>query len=86
MRWWSIKNLAIEYSEIKNSDIFLCVSDAAFADDETTRKISDDYLFQLYEGLIDWRIAKQITVTTSSTETELLVLFLSSRRWEKKEI
>ncbi len=47
-----IKNLAIEYSS-RVAKILLCVSDATFADDELTRKSSNDFLFKLYEDLID---------------------------------
>ncbi len=47
------KNLAIEYSSIQIIDILLCANDAVFADDETTRKNSDDYFFKLYDNLID---------------------------------
>jgi hypothetical protein len=71
---YSIKNLTIEYFEIRISDILLCASDAVFADNEAIRKSSNDYLFQLYEEFIDWRAAKQITMITSSIETELLIL------------
>jgi hypothetical protein len=46
------KNFVIEFSE-KFSEIFLCASDAAFADDELIRKSSNDYLFKLYDDLID---------------------------------
>jgi hypothetical protein len=46
------KNFVIEFSE-KSSEIFLCASDAAFADDELIRKSSDDYLFKLYDDSID---------------------------------
>ncbi len=46
------KNFVIEFSE-KSSEIFLCASDAAFADDELIRKCSNDYLFKLYDDLID---------------------------------
>ncbi len=42
---YSIKNLTIEYFEIRIFDIFLCASDAVFADDEAIRKSSNDYLF-----------------------------------------
>jgi hypothetical protein len=48
--------------------------DVAFADDEATRRSSDDYLFQLYDDSIDWRTVKQATVIIFSTETELLTL------------
>ncbi len=47
-----IKNFVIEFSE-KSSEIFLCASDAAFADDELIRKNSNDYLFKLYDDSID---------------------------------
>ncbi len=50
---YSIKNLTIEYFEIRIFEIFLCASDAVFADDEAIRKSSNDYLFQLYEEFID---------------------------------
>ncbi len=46
------KNLTIEYSS-RIANILLCVSDATFADDEMTRKSSDDYFFKLYESSID---------------------------------
>jgi hypothetical protein len=47
-----IKNFVIEFSK-KSSEIFLSASDAAFADDELTRKNSNDYLFKLYDDSID---------------------------------
>jgi hypothetical protein len=68
-----IKNFVIEFSE-KSSEIFLCASDAAFVDDELIRKSSNDYFFKLYDDSIDWRAIKQITMTTSSIETKLLIL------------
>jgi hypothetical protein len=71
---YKIKNLAIEYFDKRSTNILLCISDATFADDETIRRSFDEYLFQLYDDFIDWRIAKQIIVIISSTETELLTL------------
>ncbi len=68
-----IKNFVIEFSA-KSSEIFLCASDAAFANDELIRKSSDDYLFKLYDDSIDWRAIKQVTMTTFSIETNLLTL------------
>jgi hypothetical protein len=47
-----IKNFVIEFSK-KSSEIFLCASDAAFADDELIRKSSNDYFFKLYDDSID---------------------------------
>ncbi len=46
------RNLVIEYSE-NFTEIFLCASDAAFADDELIRKSSNDYLFKLYDDSFD---------------------------------
>lgn len=61
-------------------------SDAAFADDQKTRKSSFGYLIQLYGGPIDWKASKQATVTTSSTEAELLALSETSKQtlWWKR--
>jgi hypothetical protein len=80
-----IKNFVIEFSE-KSSEIFLCASDAAFADDELIRKSSNDYLFKLYDDSIDWRAIKQITMTTFSIETKLLTLSRIAKKtiWWKR--
>lgn len=70
---YATRNYAIEYDGRATAQIFMASSDAAYADNES-RHSSDGYLFQLYGGAIDWRAAKQRTVTTSSTEAELLAL------------
>jgi hypothetical protein len=64
----------------------VCVSDAAFADDPATRYSTEGYLFKMFNGPIDWRSTKQKTVTTSSTETELLALSYASKEviWWKR--
>jgi hypothetical protein len=71
---YKIKNLVIEYSEKRSTNILLCVSDFAFANNEVTRKNFDEYLFQLYDDLIDWKTAKQTIVIISSIEIELFIL------------
>ena len=80
------RHLAVEYTKTKNDPIFLSSSDAAFADDQKSRKSSFGYLIQLYGGPIDWKASKQATVTTSSTEAELLALSETSRQtlWWKR--
>ena len=55
-------------------DEFLVASDASFADNTVDRKSSQAYAMQLFGGLIGWRANKQETVTTSTTEAELLAL------------
>ncbi|RKK10811.1 hypothetical protein BFJ65_g14807 [Fusarium oxysporum f. sp. cepae] len=49
-------------------------SDASFADDPETRKSTQGYLMKLFSGAIMWQSSKQKTVTTSTTEAELLSL------------
>jgi hypothetical protein len=42
---YEIRNLVIEYSDKRSTNILLCVSNATFADDEAIRKSFDEYLF-----------------------------------------
>lgn len=55
-------------------DTFVVSSDASFADNSLDRKSSQAYAMNLFGGLIGWRANKQDTVTTSTTEAELLAL------------
>jgi transposase InsO family protein len=52
----------------------ICASDASFADNTPDRKTSQGYIMTLFGGPIAWRANKQDTVTTSSTEAELLAM------------
>ena len=54
--------------------IFKGASDASYADDKETRRSTEGYLFKLFGGAVDWKARKQQTVTTSTTEAELLSL------------
>ena len=53
---------------------FVVASDASFADNSIDRKSSQAYAMKLFDGMIGWRANKQDTVTTSTTEAELLAL------------
>lgn len=53
---------------------FICASDSSFADNSVDRESSRGYIMTLFGGPIAWRANKQDTVTTSSTEAELLAL------------
>lgn len=64
--------MAIEYSGSIHDVLF--AADAAFADNIATRHSSQAFLVKLFGGPIAWRANKQDTVTTSSTEAELLAL------------
>jgi hypothetical protein len=78
--------MAIEFSASDSRQVFTCASDAAFADDPVTRYSTEGYLFKLFGGPIDWRSTKQKTVTTSSTEAELLALLHTAKEvlWWKR--
>jgi hypothetical protein len=54
-------------------------SDASFADNLPDRKSTQAYTIRLFGGLVAWRSNKQDTVTTSTTEAELLALSQAAR-------
>lgn len=60
--------------QLGGGDEFLVASDASFADNTIDRKSSQAYVMQLFGGIIGWRANKQDTVTTSTTEAELLAV------------
>ena len=84
---YGTKMYAIEYDgRTKGDEIFLCASDAAFADNQVDRKSSEAYLCKLFGGPIDWRASKQKTVTISTTEAELLAVSEAGKQlfWWKR--
>ena len=83
---YGTRTMAIEFNSTLDEPLFQCSSDAAFADDSTTRRSTEGYLFSLFGGPIDWRCAKQGTVTTSTTEAELLALSHTAKQlywWQR---
>ena len=69
---------AIEYSVGTGYQSVTFASDASFADN-VGRKSSSGYICQAYGGPVDWKASKQRTVTTSTTEAELLALSDAAR-------
>jgi hypothetical protein len=67
----STRFLALQFG---GGDDFEVASDASFADNTLDRKSSQAYAMKLFGGLIGWKANKQNTVTTSTTEAELLAL------------
>ena len=63
--------------------LFTTSSDSAFADNRTTRFSSYGYCFSLYSGVIHYKAVKGRTVTTSSTEAELLAISLTAKEFIK---
>jgi hypothetical protein len=58
---------------------FEVFTDASYADDPLTRHSSQGWVMTLYGGPIAWNASKQTTVTTSSTEAELLSLSFAAK-------
>ena len=56
------------------SNELVVASDASFADNTVDQKSSQGFILKLFRGAIAWRANKQDTVTTSTTEAELLSL------------
>jgi hypothetical protein len=74
------RNYAIEYSLSEDGKRqFVAASDASFADDYATRRSSQGYVLMLFNGPILWQSVRQKTVTTSTTEAELLALSATAR-------
>ena len=67
------KDMCISYGP-STSKSFICASDSSFADNIMDRMSSQGYVMLLFGGPIAWRANKQDTVTTSTTEAELLAL------------
>jgi hypothetical protein len=67
------KDLGLQFGGT-GEDNFTVASDASFADNTIDRKSSQAYAMKLFGSLIGWRANKQDTVTTSTTEAELLAL------------
>ena len=65
------RSLALQLGGGNTLDV---ASDASFADNTLDRKSSQGYIIKLFGGLIAWKASKQDTVTTSTTEAELLAL------------
>lgn len=64
---------AIEYRPTEGENALLFFSDASYGD-HADRKSSEGYLCKLFGAAVDWKASKQRTVTTSTTEAELLAL------------
>lgn len=68
---YATRNLGLQFG---GRDDLRVASDASFADNTLDRKSSQGFAIKLFGGLIAWRANKQNTVTTSTTEAELLAL------------
>jgi hypothetical protein len=76
---YSTRFYTIEYGPISSDSLaFILASDALFTDN-SDRKSSEGYIAKLFNSPIDWQARKQKTVTTSTTEAELLAISSASK-------
>ena len=84
---YGTRHLAIEYSATNmvgelttglENEIASISADASFANSPDRRSVQG-YTFKLFGGVVDWSSRKQATVTTSTTEAELLALLHSGK-------
>ena len=73
---FSTRYMAIRYGSLPQSvpQALVISTDASFADETDTRRSSQGYIIQLFGGPVAWKASRQATVTTSTTEAELLAL------------
>ncbi len=64
----STRFCSIQNSASSMETLFLCASDAAYADDLVTLQRTAGFVFLLFGGPIDCKSTKQRMVTTTSTE------------------
>jgi Reverse transcriptase (RNA-dependent DNA polymerase)/GAG-pre-integrase domain len=68
------RGYTLQFGHQDGTTSLICASDASFGDNLLDRKSSQGFIMMLFGGPIVWRANKQDTVTTSSTEAELLAL------------
>ncbi len=76
------KELIIQINQINqinsNKQMFETSVDASFANEEG-RRSNEDYTFKLFDDLINWTARKQVIISTSITEVELLAMLHTSK-------
>src|SRR6266513_2891501 len=60
--------------QLDKDDEYLMISDVSFANNTVNCKSSQNYAMKLFKSLVEWQANKQVTVTISITEAELLAL------------
>jgi hypothetical protein len=66
--------LCIQYGGSTEIQVLAIATDASFADDQDTRRSSQGMVITLFGGPVVWKASRQPTVSTSTTEAELLAL------------
>jgi hypothetical protein len=69
-----MKETALQYGNYNELQLVRIASDSSFADGLETRRLTQGYLFMLFGGPVIWKAIRQPSVTTSSTEAEIVAL------------
>ena len=82
---YATRDLSLIFDSEMRASIFTAASDASFADNPD-RKSSEGFIFCLFGGPIEWKSRKQKTITTSTTEAELLAISHAAKQlyWIKR--
>jgi hypothetical protein len=64
----------------QNKHVFKTSVDASFANEEEHRS-NENYIFKLFDDLIDWATRKQVIISTSITEIELLAMLRADKKF-----
>jgi hypothetical protein len=82
---YATRDLSLCFDSEMRASIFTAASDASFADNPD-RKSSEGFIFCLFGGPIEWKSRKQQTITTSTTEAELLAISHAAKQlyWIKR--
>ncbi len=64
----------------QNKHVFETSVDASFANEEE-RRSDEDYIFKLFDDLINWAARKQVIISTSITEIELLAMLHADKEF-----
>ena len=71
---YETRHLGIQIGGEHQEAHLMIALDAAFADDPESRKSTQGSIITLFGALVIWKSGLQATVTTSTTEAELLAL------------
>lgn len=80
LRYFKHLKIQFNFESLNQSQfIFIINSDVSFVDDLVIKHSSQNYAFQLFEKLINWKIFKQRTITINSIEIELLIISFTKK-------
>ncbi len=76
----SVNQTNFDSNKYSNKQIFETSVDASFANEEE-RRSDENYIFKLFDDLIDWAARKQVIISTSITEIELLAMLHADKKF-----